>query len=89
MKFRLDELKITPLSCVLIFLMTIMLWLWKRSTSRQKKLVGYVSEIRTHPVKSAKPLHYDEIEVGPLGIKHDRYDFFVDISKVFELLNTL
>lgn len=73
MKFKLEELKITPLSCVLILLFTIMFWLWKSSESRKKKLVGYVSEIRTHPVKSAKPLHHNEIEVGPLGVKHDRY----------------
>ena len=75
MKFKLEEFKITPLSCVLILSMTIMFWLWNRSESRKKKLVGYVSEIRIHPVKSAKPLHHDEIEVSPLGVKHDRYCF--------------
>ena len=69
----MEEFRLTPFSCVLVLLMTIMFWLWKSSESRKKKLVGYVSEIRTHPVKSAKPLHHDEIEVSPLGVKHDRY----------------
>ena len=69
----MEEIKITPLTYVLIILMTITFWLVKRSKSVKKQIVGYVSEIRTHPVKSAKPLHFNEIEVSPLGIQHDRY----------------
>ena len=69
----MEEFKLTPpLSCLLVILLTITFWMWRRSQSCKKQLVGYVSEIRTHPVKSAKPLHYDEIEVTPLGLEHDR-----------------
>ena len=68
----MEEFKITPLSYVLIILITITFWMLRRSQSCKKQLVGYVSEIRIHPVKSAKPLHYDRIEVTPLGLKHDR-----------------
>ena len=69
----MEEIKLTPLTYVLIILMTITFWLLKRSKSVKKQIVGYVSEIRTHPVKSAKPLHFNEIEVNHLGIQHDRY----------------
>lgn len=58
---------------VILVLVPLMLLFWNRFKNQKKRrLVGYVKEIRTHPVKSAKPVICDSIEVTKLGVKHDR-----------------
>ena len=60
-----------------IFCLFLVWFVWqkyaKQSSASTKKIVAYVKEIRTHPVKSAKPFHQEEIDVTHLGLKHDRY----------------
>ena len=45
---------------------------WSKYQTQKKKLVGFVKEIRTHPVKSAKPVQVKSIEVTKIGLKYDR-----------------
>ena len=38
----------------------------------KKRLVGYVSGLRTFPVKSCRGVQLDSTEIGQLGLLHDR-----------------
>lgn len=39
---------------------------------KKRRIVGYVSSLRTHPVKSCRPVHLEKTDVTSLGLKHDR-----------------
>ena len=63
-------------SYILVLLVPFVYFIWRKITSfsPRRQIVGYVEEIRTHPVKSCKPYHVKEIEVNSLGLKFDRYN---------------
>ena len=63
-------------SYIFLLLLPFVYFIWRKITSlsSRKQIVGYVKEIRTHPVKSCKPYHVKEIEVNSLGLKFDRYN---------------
>jgi uncharacterized protein YcbX len=52
----------------------------------KKRLVGYVSGLRTHPVKSCRAVKVDNIEVNKLGILHDRQFVLVNEHGTFMTL---
>ena len=55
-------------TCAICFIIMLILTL-KRE---KKRLVGYVSELRTHPIKSCRAIKLEEVEVNQLGVAHDR-----------------
>jgi len=60
----------------LVLSLACIYFIWKLcygNFGQQKVRVAYVTEIRTHPVKSAKPLLMKKIEMTDIGMKFDRF----------------
>ncbi|XP_066913937.1 mitochondrial amidoxime reducing component 2-like [Clytia hemisphaerica] len=74
--------------CLILIPLVYIIWRKITSSPPRRRVVGYVKEIRTHPVKSCKPYHVKEIEVSSFGLEFDRqfallneYGTFVTLRK--------
>eukprot|EP00111_Clytia_hemisphaerica_P007756 TCONS_00022532-protein len=74
--------------CLILIPLVYIIWRKITSSPPRRRVIGYVKEIRTHPVKSCKPYHVKEIEVSSFGLEFDRqfallneYGTFVTLRK--------